>query len=405
MPGACLRESRRRAMTDNVIQSFCERCGARFTQPAPLERPAQPAGMLGRFLRRPADPEGAPADGVALPINEAFGDTFRFCLGCRRYNCQACWNEQEGHCLSCRPLEGQRSAEPDDAERSDVAWVGGVATGPRLTDEARDWPSGDLTHGGPDTVADAGAVPAVGGSVTNAPVADALSATTSPPVTDPPTDPAVGAVPNPAKATDLPWTPAPELDPWRGVVFSADDPGRSENPAVPVPTEDVGVLASLIDTETHVDASGWARASAAVMGRGGVSSGPPPDDAGSSTSDHTVEAVPDEVSAPPVPVERATSDPAVPSVPEVEPSGAMAEPSGRWRSPPCLWRSHRGRRPPTTSLRGPMTRRSLHYRRRKPGWTSRDEDSTTRPTSSTRRRRLSRSRWSPTPSTRRCRRF
>ena len=88
----------------------------------------------------------------------------------------------------------------------------------------------------------------------------------------------------------LPWTAAPELDPWRGVVFSSEDRGRVEPdvasaweppgapsgpPSAPVAAEDVGVLASLIDSEAHVDAADWARASSAVVGSGSLQASRP----------------------------------------------------------------------------------------------------------------------------------
>ena len=82
LPGACLRESRRRAMTDNVVQSFCERCGTRFTQTVAVEqacpghRRARAASDGGR-----SESESTPVDSAALPISEVFRDTFHFCLG------------------------------------------------------------------------------------------------------------------------------------------------------------------------------------------------------------------------------------------------------------------------------------------------------------------------------------
>jgi hypothetical protein len=46
-------------------------------------------------------------------------------------------------------------------------------------------------------------------------------------------------------------------------------------PSVPVAAEEVGVLASLIDSEAHVDAADWARASSAVVGSGVLKAGRP----------------------------------------------------------------------------------------------------------------------------------
>ena len=132
-------------MTDNVLQSFCERCGARFTQPAPAEKPSPPAGVLGRFRRRTAEAESAPDDAAALPISEAFRDTFRFCMGCRRYNCNDCWNEQEGHCLSCRPHEDAATSAAAGFDAPDPGRVGSPVrmAEPYATDTTLVWPSGD----------------------------------------------------------------------------------------------------------------------------------------------------------------------------------------------------------------------------------------------------------------------
>jgi hypothetical protein len=316
-------------MTDNVIQSFCERCGARFTQPAPVERPAPPAGMLGRFRRRNPDLEGTPADGSALPISDAFKDTFHFCLGCRRYNCPECWNEQAGHCLSCRPLDGPAVADPVPADaRTLTPGAGaGSAADPQPISEPTRWPTGDLGARAPATTAGSDLAPAVDRSMWAAPIAGVSSAMSPPPVVGPPAEPAVRADPTPAAASDLPWTPTPEIDPWRGVVFSADEQGRSQTVVAPEPIEDVGVLASLMDTDTHVDASGWARASAVVMGGVGASAGLQPEDAGSSTSDDAVESVTDEGLAPSAPVVVAASD-------AVEPPEAVAEPVESVAEPP-----------------------------------------------------------------------
>ena len=291
-------------MTDNVVQSFCERCGARFTQAVAVDKPAPAGGMLGRFRRRASEPEDMPLDSAALPISEAFRDTFRFCLGCRRYNCQACWNEQEGHCLSCRPAGGSSGVATADAEDPGPAWAARPGDGPRVAAETGAWPTDDLVRDGSDATPAGRSPVAAGGSpaTTDLTVSGWAAPRPDPPAEHPAVDPLTasrvrGDVPpadvpagwSPASAPELPWTPTPEPDPWRGVVFSAGDVARVEPgpPMPPTPSEPamaaapddgVSVLASLIDNEAHVDASGWVRASGAVMGLGGPAPAVEPDD-------------------------------------------------------------------------------------------------------------------------------
>ena len=308
-------------MTDNVIQSFCERCGARFTQPAPAERPAPPAGMLGRFRRRTPDSDGTPADDSALPVSDAFKDTFHFCLGCRRYNCPDCWNQQAGHCLSCRPLDGPAVDEPAVTVArtlTPATDAGSAADAPPVSEPTR-WPTGDLAPRASVTTAGSDPVPTVDRSVWGAPVAGVSSTTSPPHVVSPPAEPAVHADPILAAASDLPWTPTAEIDPWRGVVFTAEEQGRSETVAAPEPIEDVGVLASLMDTETHVDASDWARASAAVMGGVGASVGAQSQDARPPTTDDVVEPAAEFPVAEAAPVEPVAEFPVAEAAP-VEPA-------------------------------------------------------------------------------------
>jgi len=284
-------------MTDNVLQSFCERCGARFTQPAPAEKPPPAASMLGRLRRRTAEPESAPDDAAALPISEAFRDTFHFCMGCRRYNCNDCWNDQEGHCLSCRPHEGPATASAPGSGAPDLGRVRNPGPGPTVqpADTTVVWPPGDSGHAEPaagQATSPWGPVaPPAGTESGERQAAERPTASGTPAPGGSPADAADdAAAADAASPADLPWTPAPELDPWRGVVFSSQDRGRVEPsaapaweppvapsgpPSAPVAAEDVGVLASLIDSEAHVDAADWARASSSVVGSGSLKASRP----------------------------------------------------------------------------------------------------------------------------------
>jgi ribosomal protein L40E len=47
-------------------------------------------------------------------MTEAFHRTFNFCMTCRQYACDRCWNERVGACLSCSPEPGTEIVPLDD---------------------------------------------------------------------------------------------------------------------------------------------------------------------------------------------------------------------------------------------------------------------------------------------------
>jgi hypothetical protein len=47
-------------------------------------------------------------------ITEAFHRTFNFCMTCRQYACDRCWNTRAGACLSCSPEPGFEPVAPED---------------------------------------------------------------------------------------------------------------------------------------------------------------------------------------------------------------------------------------------------------------------------------------------------
>ncbi len=128
------REVRRLAMTDTVLQSFCERCGTRYTVEAPHEHPEPPPPPtkgLGRFKRKGTTAPAQPS-ATSFPAGDEFRGTFHFCLECRRYNCANCWNEQEGYCISCRP-PGAAAEAPVEAQleaRASVASIESLRADP-----------------------------------------------------------------------------------------------------------------------------------------------------------------------------------------------------------------------------------------------------------------------------------
>ena len=104
-------------MTEILTESFCERCGTRYTF-EPVEskrRPLSAIGMVGRGIRHfVTDPGSSLDEAFAVARSEteqrstasaleAFHRTFNFCLTCRQYTCGDCWNAVEGRCLTCAP--------------------------------------------------------------------------------------------------------------------------------------------------------------------------------------------------------------------------------------------------------------------------------------------------------------
>jgi hypothetical protein len=134
-----------------VTDSFCERCGARydFAASAPKGPALKSARVLARglknFLITDAQSIG---DALALArqedgrqdssrLTEAFRRTFNFCLTCRQYACDRCWNPTAAACLSCAPDSDLAVVAPEDhsivrtpGARSDANWsafLGGPA--------------------------------------------------------------------------------------------------------------------------------------------------------------------------------------------------------------------------------------------------------------------------------------
>jgi hypothetical protein len=117
-------------MTEILTESFCERCGTRYTfEPVESRRRSLGAiGTLGRGIRHfVTDPGSSLDEAFAVARSEkeqrstanaleAFHRTFNFCLSCRQYTCGDCWNAVEGRCLSCAPTpEAQPTATHMDS--------------------------------------------------------------------------------------------------------------------------------------------------------------------------------------------------------------------------------------------------------------------------------------------------
>ncbi len=105
-------------MAELLTESFCERCGTRYTfqSSAPSGSPLGRVRTLGKGLRSfvlngrmslseaMADARHAEEISATTTQLDAFHRTFSFCIDCRQYTCGSCWNADDGRCRSCAPL-------------------------------------------------------------------------------------------------------------------------------------------------------------------------------------------------------------------------------------------------------------------------------------------------------------
>ena len=106
-------------MPEILTESFCERCGTRYTfeSGAPKAR-LKGLKVMSRGLRNFVMSDDTSIDEAMAAARsetdrevtaqqlDAFHKTFNFCMTCRQYTCGNCWNEAEGRCLTCAPHLG-----------------------------------------------------------------------------------------------------------------------------------------------------------------------------------------------------------------------------------------------------------------------------------------------------------
>ncbi|HSG85114.1 MAG TPA: hypothetical protein VLA23_02155 [Candidatus Limnocylindrales bacterium] len=104
-------------MTELLTESFCERCGTRYTFQTAVPKAGRVRSLkvLSKGLRNfVASDDISLSDAFADARTdqereasthqlEAFHKTFSFCLNCRQYTCGNCWNDVENRCLTCAP--------------------------------------------------------------------------------------------------------------------------------------------------------------------------------------------------------------------------------------------------------------------------------------------------------------
>ncbi len=186
-------------MTDTLTESFCERCGTRYS----FDQTAKPRrGGIGRVrvltrgLRNYVVNDGLPmADAMAEARDEesragtvrqldAFHSAFNFCISCRQYTCANCWNATAGECLTCAP---DLAREILPAPFPDLPAAGPVASGNgHSIPEAIVWPVVDLERGQPGAMpADEAKAPATQASLAAPEPEDAQSSVAEPSAEEP----------------------------------------------------------------------------------------------------------------------------------------------------------------------------------------------------------------------------
>jgi hypothetical protein len=195
-------------MPETLTESFCERCGTRYT----FESAAPKGKRLGKikvlskgFVNFVSNDDRSLDEAFAEARSDeqreqtsqqldAFHQTFQFCMSCRQYTCANCWNEVESRCLSCAPQFGAdnlsfpAAAEPlarilSQTEPEPLAANGhlnggtGLATpAPVTPPEESAWPTSDRARDGdPSALPWPGlpALPAVAGPSVDEPSVEA----------------------------------------------------------------------------------------------------------------------------------------------------------------------------------------------------------------------------------------
>jgi hypothetical protein len=151
-------------MPEILTESFCERCGTRYTfeSSASRTKPLRGLKTFSKGLRNFVMSDDSSMDEAMAAARseaerdvtsrqlDAFHSTFNFCMTCRQYTCANCWNDAEGTCLTCSPLAVRETAAPGpfpavdvDAATASVAATNGTPEAPGLEAPSA-WPMADL---------------------------------------------------------------------------------------------------------------------------------------------------------------------------------------------------------------------------------------------------------------------
>jgi hypothetical protein len=151
-------------MPEILTESFCERCGTRYTFESAGPTKARRLGRfktLSKGLKNYVMSDDTSLDeALAAARNDdereltaqqldAFHATFNFCMTCRQYTCGNCWNQAEGRCLTCAPHLGHEIMPAPFPDMPQLATD-------HVQFDASAWPTTDLAteHGNGAALAD-----------------------------------------------------------------------------------------------------------------------------------------------------------------------------------------------------------------------------------------------------------
>jgi hypothetical protein len=151
-------------MPEILTESFCERCGTRYTFESAAPTKARKLGRfktLSKGLKNYVLSDDTSMDEAMAAARsdeerqmtaqqlDAFHATFNFCMSCRQYTCGNCWNEIEGLCLTCAPHLGHEimpapfpTFEPKISPGPFTTFQTEIPPEPPRVEEA--WPTADL---------------------------------------------------------------------------------------------------------------------------------------------------------------------------------------------------------------------------------------------------------------------
>jgi hypothetical protein len=155
-------------MPEILTESFCERCGTRYTFESNAPRKTRRLGQfktLSKGLKNYVLSDDTSMDEAMAAARgdderettaqqlDAFHATFNFCMNCRQYTCGNCWNPAEGRCLTCSPILGRDILEAPFPDKTPFEPFAITA---EAWPAAEAWPTADLPPAEPVVAAQSG---------------------------------------------------------------------------------------------------------------------------------------------------------------------------------------------------------------------------------------------------------
>ncbi|MFN2483862.1 MAG: zinc ribbon domain-containing protein [Candidatus Limnocylindria bacterium] len=306
-------------MPESVTESFCERCGTRYTFSAsdrldPLRKTRGLAAGLKHYLTSTDSLSDAVSDALHAETEslsdrqmEAYHRVFSFCIECRQYACrEKCWNDRVGRCLTCAPVvvptEGAESwpghdlLQPilSDPMTDEDGTARAAAAAARAELSAQAWPDADTAAAAERPAAAPQAQPVLGDDVAVEPDAGPLG------------EPAVAGEAGAAEEAEL----RVDLETYEPAAGAAPQEAVEPEPVIAAGVEPEP---ELVDARSTLD---WADAHSADAAE------PVETATEASVTDVAVEAAAEGALADPVVAEEA--EPAEPAFPELPPERIAA---------------------------------------------------------------------------------